>query len=270
MNRERLLTFVVAVVCVGAVGLAATTLDATLETHPDDVVELEYERLPIGKNDTGSISDEIESNRATGQSTGGGTGGTGEESGGADAGDRRTASPDDGAGPQAAGSGGGDGGGGGGGDTTGIGPGPWPERSLLAMLMDLLVTLLPIALLVGGIALAYRYRRRVRGLVGLVLPSSGRSGNGSASRTPDWNGVEASTEVHRAWLAMVRSLPIDRPWTRTPAECAEIAREVGAEPAVVERLTRTFAEVRYGDRPVTDRRRRIALESRRRFEEGYR
>lgn len=51
MNRDDLVTVLVAVCCIGAAGISATTLDSTLPEDPDDVVELRYGQLPPGEGD---------------------------------------------------------------------------------------------------------------------------------------------------------------------------------------------------------------------------
>jgi len=54
---------------------------------------------------------------------------------------------------------------------------------------------------------------------------------------------------------MMRSLDVDDRRARTTEECASAAANAGMDPDAVETLTRTFEEVRYGQRPVTDDRR---------------
>lgn len=264
MNRESYVTLVVAVLCILAVGLSATSLDRSLGTDPDDVVDLEYEKLPIGKDDAGELKRQVESNKEDGQGDAGEEGDTSESQGDASGSDSADSpgEQDQAGGGDASGAAGGGGdssgtsGGAGPGDRPGSGPAtPPPPPQVFEFL--------PWLLLLLGLGLAYRYRRRLLALAlalpGLVPEPEG-DGVEREAVTAQWRGVEPSNEVHRAWLAMVRALPMERPWTRTPAECAEIAREAGADEAAVEQITRTFAEVRYGGRPVTDERRRRARE----------
>lgn len=49
MNRDDLVTVLVAVCCIGAAGISATTLESTLSEDPDDVIELQYGQLPPGE-----------------------------------------------------------------------------------------------------------------------------------------------------------------------------------------------------------------------------
>lgn len=272
MNRESFGTLVVAVLCMLAVSLSATSLDSTLGTDPDDVVDLEYEKLPIGKDDAGDLKRQVESNKEDGQGDAGEEGDTTERESDASGSDSAgsAGTEDQAGGGDASGTAGGGGdnsgtsGGGGPGDRSGSGPAtPPPPPQLLDYLPWLLLLLV--------LGLASRYRRRLLALA-LALPGvfPGPEGDGEEREavTAQWCGVEPSNEVHRAWLAMVRAVPVERPWTRTPSECADLAREAGADEDAVEQITRTFAEVRYGGRPVTDERRQRAREGIERLRNG--
>lgn len=246
MNQETYLTVVVAALCIFAVGFSATNLDHALETDPDDVVQLEYEKLPIGKDDAGHLEQQVESNKKSGQSGGGGGGSSGSGGGGGsnDAGGNAGGSDGSGSGQTASDqqrAGGGDG-----------------ELPGLSDPDGLPFDLLPWLVLLAALALAYRYRRQLLVLTMVLLGVSPRSAAEEDEVTAAWHGVEPSNEVHRAWLAMVDSIPVERPWTRTPSECADIARDTGADPEAVADITETFEEVRYGGRPVTDERRERA------------
>lgn len=265
MNGGRILTVALVVVCVSAVGLAATSLDSALETHPDDVVELDYEHLPIGKGDAERIENEVESNRGQdGASSAAASGrerrtGTGD---GTETDEQRSDTGD------TADSGGGatSGSGSDGGSTdsgTGLGSGGSGAgvTGVVTTLLERLLAFLPWLVLLLGLALAYRYRERLAALVlALVGPLAG-VGNETGGPDERWRGVPPSNDVHRAWLTLVDSTPIDRPWTKTPGECAEAARQSGVDPAIVETVTRTFEEVRYGGRPVTAERQQRAREA---------
>lgn len=246
MNQENYLTVAVAALCICAVGFSAANLDHALDTDPDDVVDLEYETLPIGKDDAGHLEQQVESNKESGQSGGGGSGESSGGGGGSDD-DGGDAGGSDGSGQAASDqqrAGGGDG------ELPGLSENP--DR--------LPFDLLPWLVLLAVLALAYRYRRRLLVLTMVLLGVTPRSSTEEDEVTAAWHGVEPSNEVHRAWLAMVDSIPVERPWTRTPSECASIARDTGADPEAVANITETFEEVRYGGRPVTDERRERARE----------
>lgn len=264
MNAQRILTVVLVVLCVSAVGLSATSLDSALETHPDDVVELDYDRLPIGKGDAARIEDEVESNQ--GQNGGGsassndGDPGTGSGDGSEsretrpDTDDSTESRSDASSGGTSDGGGESDSGLGGSGSGVGV-------TGLGVSLLGRLLSLLPWVLVLLGLALAYRYRERLASVVLALVAPLFVPASDTGSPEERWRGVPPSNDVHRAWLAMVDSTPIDRPWTKTPVECAHAARESGIDPATVETVTRAFEEVRYGGRPVTAERRRAVREA---------
>lgn len=253
MNRENYLTAVVAVLCILAVGFSATSLDTALGTDPDDVVDLEYDKLPIGKDDAGNLERQVKSNKQQGQGGGGGEGDSSQgQSEGSGSDSTSSSAPSEEGNENSGGSDGKDASGGGGsGEQPGMAPQAPPQ----------LFDYLPWLLLLVILALAYRYRRRLLSLALALLGAVPEPEEDEEEEvTAQWRGVEPSNDVHRAWLAMVNSLPVERPWTRTPTECAEIARAAGADSDAVEQITRTFEEVRYGGRPVTDERRQRARE----------
>lgn len=263
MNAQRILTVVLVVLCVSAVGLAATSLDSALGTHPDDVVELDYERLPIGKGDAARIEDEVESNR--GQNGGGSASSTEGDpgTGSGDGSETRETRPDtdDSADSRSSASSGGTSGGGESDSGLGRSGSGVGVTGLGVSLLGRLLSLLPWLLVFLGLALAYRYRERLASLVLVLVAPLSVPGSDTERPEERWRGVPPSNDVYRAWLAMVDSTPIDRPWTKTPVECADVARESGIDPSTVETVTRAFEEVRYGGRPVTAERRRAVREA---------
>lgn len=80
---------------------------------------------------------------------------------------------------------------------------------------------------------------------------------------------DLENEVYRAWMAMTDRLDLADPDTVTPGEFAGVAIEAGMAQEDVRALTRLFEEVRYGERPVTERRERTAVETLRRIERSY-
>lgn len=76
--------------------------------------------------------------------------------------------------------------------------------------------------------------------------------------------VPPSNPVYRAWREMAAATESETDGSLTANEVAAAAAERGLDGDAVRTLTRVFEEVRYGDRPVTDdrkRRAKSALES---------
>lgn len=69
----------------------------------------------------------------------------------------------------------------------------------------------------------------------------------------------ADNAIYRAWSRMVALLDVPDPRSDTPRQFAAAAIEAGMNPDDVTVLTRTFEEIRYGDAPLTERRREEAL-----------
>lgn len=205
-NGHRYLTLVLALVCMSAVGITATTLESSLSTDPDDVIDFEYTFLPFGEDDVRDVKLERRANAAGGSA--------------ADSSD---------------------------------------QQSTSASLVGLLWTLLAALLALVALALAYRYRRRFFAALGagrdwLADRTPAPTGSGASS----WPSSEPADDLQRAWLAMVERANPDRPWTRTPAEVARAAVNAGIDSETVRTLTIHFEEVRYGNAPLTEERRRQA------------
>lgn len=82
-------------------------------------------------------------------------------------------------------------------------------------------------------------------------------------------GAVTDNEVYRAWREMTELLDVANPAANTPAEFADAAVDAGLDPEDVDELTALFAEIRYGDRPVTEDREERAVAALRRIEEAY-
>lgn len=54
----------IALLCIAAVGVSATTLESTVSTDPDDAISFEYDRVPLGSDLVRSIDDELDVRRA--------------------------------------------------------------------------------------------------------------------------------------------------------------------------------------------------------------
>ena len=256
MNGERALAAVAALLCVFAFGTAAASLDSSLSSEPGDLVDPNYGGLPFDREDAAELREQLEgaeeSDEGQSQSSNSGEdgsaesqpqGGQGEETGPAAA-----AGSDDQA------------------SSGGTGPG---ERSLLDRLWAFLLSLWPLLVVAIVLALAYRYRARLRALlaalVGGVVPTGGDGRSGEAD---PWAELDPENDVERAWVTMVRSAGLTKPWTKTPGECAEAAVDSGLDPEGVRAITDAFRAVRYGGEPPTDRHERRAREGLSRLDVG--
>lgn len=291
MTPHRVTTVLVALSCIAAVGVAATTLETTFETDPDDAVDLDYEVVPINPDDAGSLdramsaakSDEGEGASAavSGAKPGAPAPGDGAErrrrvDGGSDADGHRQARragedrPD-----RAAESGDGrpsDGDAASGDDRSDAAAGSsdsssssssssddgttqTPGQNWLDRLLSLLASWLPalvvLAVVVASAAVLVRYRERI--VRRLRAPPADRGASTPRPLDPD-----PENAVERAWVAVLAAADVDDPRRRTPGECAAAAVASGLDPEGVERLRRVFEEVRYGGREVTPERRRRA------------
>jgi hypothetical protein len=253
MKLHTVTTVLVVCSCIAAVGVASTTLETTFETNPDEVVDLDYETVPISPDDAGKLKRAMTQSDAgaeRNQPAAGESGdepranpGAGEEErrqtnpAGGESRDQR-ADPADGDRSSGASESSDDGSG----DTS-------TNESLLDRLLDLLAAWLPyLVVLAATSALLFRYRGRIVRFFGTSTLERERP---AASRKP-----EPQNAVERAWLSVLAAADVDDPWQRTPAECATAAVESGLDPDGVERLRRVFEEVRYGGGEVTAERRR--------------
>lgn len=276
MNRDTWFHLAVAVLTVAALGTSATTLNSTMETDADEVIDLEYDQIPLGEERAAAVADRIQRSKpaengessqqrrsegdsdASSDSTDAGPSealasvsahpvadadSTAEQRSRSAADRRRQRSESEREG----------------------GTRPSPRDRPLAQLLHALPTLAVIAAFLAGAALVVRYRDRLHALG--RQSEKGQSG-GNETTDDDRPGRPPANAVDRAWASMVERLDVRRPATRTPNECAAAAIAAGLDRDAVEALTEAFVEVRYGKRPVTERRERIARRSRRQFEHG--
>lgn len=248
---------VVAVLCIAAFGAAATTLESSLSSAPEDLVDPDYGNLPFDREDVSELSEELraaeeeERESETSKPAAEGSGDPQPSSGG---GVEDPRSVESGASGRP--------------DSAGEGP---VERSLLERLLALLRSLWPLLILLLVGALAYRYRERLRALLAALL--GGIVSPAGDSRPPEsdpWADLDPSNDVERAWVSMVRAAGLSRPWTKTPAECADEAVSSGMDPEGVRTITEAYEEVRYGVGEPTDRHERLAREGLRRIGLGRR
>lgn len=234
MNVERVVSLAVVLAVIVAMGVSATTLESSLSSDPDEVIDPDYDSIPLGQDAVREAKDEAEQNKED---------------------------PDPQGDPESApeqreqqSGGGGDQG-----QTQTEGPGD--ELSLLQRLLALLPYLLALLGLLALAALAKRYGRRLLALVLALVPRDERTDAGTeVSWVP-----EPRNEIERAWLSMVERAGVDHPRRMTPAEVANAAVAAGLDPEGVERLRSAFEKVRYGGDPVTDEDARRAREGLRRM-----
>jgi len=272
MNRDSYLALLLAVCCIGAAGVSATTLSSTLEQEPDDVVDIDFSKLPIGEEGgeaaKGALDEESTEKAKVAKEgseddsdlqTRGSSNEEGQDAPSSESDDEGKEGPAKSSEQEAESKAAQSGDSGrqfGAGDGKGMGTGG--EPSLLQRLLNLLMDLLPLLLLALALALAYRYRYHLLALALAIKGFLVGDEVASSSSTTAWPKGTPSNEVHRAWLSMVSTTGIDEPQRRTPSECATAAIEEGHDPGAVQTLTETFEEVRYGGKPVTDERRERA------------
>lgn len=254
MIGERALTVVLVVCCLFALGASATTLESAVDTPPDDVIDFERGALPLPSDEVQHLKRQIQS----------GSNEQRERSNDADAEggsqDRADDDPSDGSatgesgdpsdGPMGASSG------------DGRLPAPSPGEDslvdslvgLLGDLLELLVGLLPAVFLAGLVVAGVHFRDRLRASLSGVGDRFG-SEDGPASGPDVRPEPSPSNDVERAWFEMVRRVGLADETARTPRECAAEAKDAGVDPGVVDALTETFEQVRYGGAPVTEQRR---------------
>jgi len=97
----------------------------------------------------------------------------------------------------------------------------------------------------------------------------GAAAGRAADRIEEADDGGFENEVYRAWAEMTDSLTVDRPESSTPGEFAAAAVDAGMDRKDVERLTRLFADVRYGGAEPTAEREEAAVETLRRIEAAY-
>lgn len=244
VDSRSLLTLALAVACIAAFGVAGSTFESSVQTSPDDAIDVDdNEWLPIGTDGARDIRQAVEA--GDGDETGMA------ESGGGDSGDDGGTQPDQSGPKEEVGGGDGQDEAPGPGDGPATGPG---EPSLFDSLLPYLLALLALLLALLVAALCYRYRDRIRAF--LLLLFGGLLGDddadGRSFRADSWGAIEPTNPVYRAWLRMVHQLDVDRPETMTAEECERAAVAAGMDERAVDSLGDAFREARYSGRPVTD------------------
>jgi hypothetical protein len=286
MRADSVLTVVVALCCVLAIGATSTTLDSTVDTNPEEVTDFDYSKVPIGSGQAQKLDDALDRGRSATDQSGAAEDGSPERGSSGDqemqasrpdpdaeeGDDSKSAADGDGESEQQAGSGanerqqqsGGGGdeqnqggssqnaqseGGAGASDPSLVQQLLWLLRDLLELLLDLLPYLVAAALV--GVAIRFRDRILAR-----IAPNAAARRDGEADEPlPD---PDPQNAVSAAWFEMVEGLDLDDRRDLTPRECAAAARAHGADAESVRNLTALFEEVRYGGARVTDERRERA------------
>lgn len=240
MRRARIGSVLIALLAIAALGIAATTLETTLTTDPDDEINPNWDRLPIGQSQAAEIQEEIGDNAGDREEP---QDGTADELAETDVSDEA-------------------------GDSTGLGTGMVPsstEASPFDQLLTVLRQLLPLVVLLALGAFVYRYREKLLAVFG--TESNEEPTSEPAAETEPWPGADPSHIVDRAWLRMVQLTEPPHPETTTPTECATIAREQGLDVEAFEAIATAFERVHYGGVPVAEERPRARSGLRRLGEE---
>lgn len=208
IETDRVAPVVFAALCVLALGASATSLQSTVSTDPSEVINLDYDRVPIGRDQASEIRKEVEASApdpgATSQrppeeqsrpTDGGQSDSQMLEQ--AQTGDQQIRSQS-GAGPSSNGQGG----------------------SFTTWLVGLSLLLLALCVL------AYRYRRRLAALLS-ALTDEDRPADPASQLVVD---VESSNPVYLAWGELVDSIDVETPTTKTPRESATVAIDAGYDP----------------------------------------
>lgn len=97
-----------------------------------------------------------------------------------------------------------------------------------------------------------------------VAAAAGRA----ADRIEEGN-VDIDNEVYRAWREMTQLLNVPNPDSSTPGEFAQVAIDVGMRQSDVNELTHLFEEVRYGGIDPTEEQEQMAVDTFRNIEDEY-
>jgi len=266
MTDDRLLTLLVALCCIVAFGVSATTLSSSVSTKPGDVIHIKYADLPLGRSQVNALKHEIEGKPADATAPKASPGKGSAEAQQTTQASAPTAGPSSQSNPssgqrttqaQASSSG------------QGQGPSPSLLDRLLSLLRALFTLLLALLAILVPLALLYRYRDRLRALldsIGADDTPSNAAGGATMEEFSAAYGVGPTNAVYRTWLGMVRHAGVPNPESMTPGDCANTAIDRGLDPAAVRTLTREFEAVRYGNAPVTAKRKARVRESRSRLD----
>ena len=248
MDADRLFTVVVGVVLLAGIGMSATTLQSSIETTPDQAIDVDAASLPIGSDDIGRYEGHLDDS-GSGTGPGGnsddnqatGSAGSGSEEPDSASGSDQSQADRRGAGQERA--------------------SYLDEQSLLEWLLSLLrallaflLRILPLLVLFGLLALAVAARDRIATVLSRFVDEDD---DGDGDTGPGLQPAPTN-DVAQAWYEMAALVDADLSETASPRQCATRAVDAGADQSAVERVTRAFEEVRYGHAAVTPERRQQA------------
>jgi len=247
MNRSQIVSVAVVGMTLVALGVAATSLETTLTTDPDEEINPNWEALPIDEEVAAAIQDEMDEDESDQIDTAG----TNDDSSSDSEPESELATRGEDPAIQ-------------------LGPGPFtvtepghepPEKQEASPLRSLL----PWAIGLGIVLLA----------VGTVVyrsnnisnrPTASNSTADADVHTPaspattrsakqnhqlTWPDAEPTTVVDRAWVQLVEQLDIEQPATATADTCVQRARETGVDIEAVETIATAFEAVQYGGQPAS-------------------
>lgn len=270
MKLEQFASLAIALCCLFAVGTAATTLDSAVSTDPDQVITFDHEALPVGAGAVGDLRKQVNKADENAQSNDKSevqpdTADSGDpqrqSSKQSDQGQTSDSSSDSSSDTQSQSAGGGDSGqqGGGNGSSPAAQEPSLIERllALLEALLALLLSILPYALLAAVAVGAVAFRDRIFDRLRSDAPAESQRAAAGASPEP-LGEPDPQNDVARAWVELCSAFGLANRPELTPSEVQAEAISRGADREAVDELRRLFEDVRYGNAPVDDDRRRRA------------
>lgn len=253
MRRQRVFTLAFALCCLLVLASLSASLDSTVSTTPDDVIDLDYGSLPLTVQDAAELRETYESGqpeqdgetsevRQSDADSQNSDRSDSVDSDASDANAERSEAESDAQQAEGAGS------------ENDSAPAE-RDRGLLAMLWALLETLLaslPALLLIGTVALAAHQRDRLLAWFKAHLRGiRSTDADSTADAVPAPSFRPPANRIERAWLKMLSESDIDPDPSATPRECAEQLVRAGFDKDAVRELTAMFEEVRYDETPAT-------------------
>ncbi|KTG09469.1 hypothetical protein AUR64_16980 [Haloprofundus marisrubri] len=247
-----MLAIAVAACCLFSLGTAAGTLDSSVQTDPDDVIDIDSSMLPVGADQLDELKQTL-----TDPSAGGGEGETKQQQQkkvqtqkqqqreqSVDQREEQLVNSDfspDESGDQVP-----------------------PEESLWEKLLAFLESLLPFAAIAGLLLVAWTYRDRLSAALRRWLPGDD---DGTATAAEPVGDPNPQDEISAAWCEMLAAVGLERETKLTPRERGEKVVEQGekGDSDAVWGLTSLYESVRYGGDEVTEERRECARNYLRRF-----
>jgi len=276
MDADRLFSVAVGVILLAGIGATATTLQTSVETTPDEAIDVDEASLPVGADDFGRYDGEDDgANSGSNQGDSGGAstnpdsdserdGNAKSDSSSAKKETRPASGDSENDGDSKQPMDGGQNQNSGDGSDESLGEKYKDDDqsllewllSLLRSLLALIAELLPLVVLLGLAAVAVAERERIAAFLSRFVDS------GDGADDPDGPAPRPAptNDVAQAWYEMVALVDADVSRTASPRDFANRAVAAGADRSAVERVTSAFEEVRYGHAEVTPERRQRARE----------